>query len=401
MSERTPLNFKSILKKLLPAKLKILLSALRESVSFYPHYVMGRGTARPPESVSIEVTYLCNCRCKMCPLYGNHTHDGRKIREESAGKKELTAAEYKELFRDLRDGGVKRVSFTGGEPFIRSDMLEIVQHAVDLGLEVSFNTNGALLTREAAKSLIDLRVESIYFSLDGTEETHDNIRGAGVYKRLLEAIDFINEEKKLRGRSKPSISFGCVISRLNENNFSELVKIAKDKNAFLSIYPVFFSSEKEVESTLKLFPGEKFIKSESKSLPDSVIDVDVDVLYNETKRAVSLSEALKQPIQIVLKRRKDIERWFCKDSCFPVNKCFFPWASAFINPFGIVYPCSISLPMGDIRSSSFMKIWNGQKYREFRKRLKSKKLFPFCSRCCMLYPNMPGKLWNHLPKIGR
>lgn len=392
---------KDVLKRLLPHQLKILLSALREAVGFYPHYVMGNGAARPPESVTIEITYLCNCRCQMCPLYGSHTHDGNRIKKESTNKRELTAAEYKELFNGLRGGGVKRVAFTGGEPFIRSDMLEIAGYAADLGLEISFTTNGALITKAIAKSLVDLRVQSIYFSLDGTEETHNNIRKAEVYKRLLEAVDFINEEKKLRGRTEPSISFGCTVSRLNENNFSELVKIAKDKNAFLNIAPVFFSSEEETESTLKFFPGEKLIKLEDKSLPDSVIGADIDTLYNETKRAISLAGIFRQPIQIILKKRGEIARWFGKGSYFPANKCFFPWSNARIDPFGTVYPCSISLTMGDIRSDPFMKIWNDRRYREFRKKLKGEKLFPSCSRCCTLFPNTPHKFWSYFPKIGR
>lgn len=94
-------------------------------------------------------------------------------------------------------------------------------------------------------------------------------------------------------------------------------------------------------------------------------------------------------------RKSEIYRRFMDDSYSYVDKCFYPWYEIRINPYGVVYPCSMNVDMGDLRKKPLSKIWNNQKYIGFRKALKENKLFPKCKKCCKLN----NKIWDYLPKL--
>ena len=73
-------KIKYILKKRIPlVVLKNINGFLGAIGSYYPSYLFGNGKIQLLKKVAIEITFKCNCRCQMCPLYGIHTHGGRKI----------------------------------------------------------------------------------------------------------------------------------------------------------------------------------------------------------------------------------------------------------------------------------------------------------------------------------
>jgi radical SAM protein with 4Fe4S-binding SPASM domain len=78
------------------------------------------------------------------------------------------------------------------------------------------------------------------------------------------------------------------------------------------------------------------------------------------------------------------------------HRCFYPWLNMRVDPFGNVYPCSVDVRLGSLRSSSARDVWNGEEYRSFRKALKKADLFPMCARCCAL----GNRLWNKLPNLS-
>ncbi|MBI5555359.1 MAG: SPASM domain-containing protein [Elusimicrobia bacterium] len=77
------------------------------------------------------------------------------------------------------------------------------------------------------------------------------------------------------------------------------------------------------------------------------------------------------------------------------SKCFIPWYSGRVSPYGDVYPCSIDVKIGNIRQTPFSVLWNSPRYKDFRNTLKRQGLFPKCAKCC----NLNTKLWNYLPSI--
>lgn len=118
-----------------------------------------------------NVTKGCNLACEHCYAAAADPVDG-----------ELSTAEGKRLLDDLVEYGVPVVLFSGGEPLVRSDLVELVKHAADAGLRPVLSTNGTLLTRERARTLREAGLAYAGVSLDGHRETNDAFRGrAGAF----------------------------------------------------------------------------------------------------------------------------------------------------------------------------------------------------------------------------
>jgi len=79
-----------------------------------------------------------------------------------------------------------------------------------------------------------------------------------------------------------------------------------------------------------------------------------------------------------------------------VEKCFYPWKTFRISPYGDVYSCSIDVAFGNVRDQSVIDIWNNEAYQTFRRALKKRRLFPKCAKCCALN----NEFWKYLPTIG-
>lgn len=386
-----------ILKKIVPYVVLKNFEGLTEAiVSYYPQYLFGNGKIKTLKQVSIEVTFRCNCRCKMCPLYGLQVEGGKDLIKAIKEDKELTLFEFSQLFQDLKELGTCSVNFTGGEAFLRKDILDITRLARNSDMEVSFTTNGGLISKEIAREIVDLGVNNITISLDGTRDLHEDIRGAKIFDKIMEAVDYIREEKKRQRRSNPSLNFLCTVSTLNQNNLAGLVEIAKQKELPLTIDPIIFTTQDDWDITKKML-NDGFIKKESFVMPENIGKVDVDILENELHKVFSLAKDVGQEVYVSIAGKKARRKFFGDQKYAISNKCFSPWYSCRIDPYGNVYPCSLSISMGNLRKSNIKDIVNGDRFVNFRKRLKKEGLFPFCKKCCVLYSH--NTFWNYLPKI--
>jgi MoaA/NifB/PqqE/SkfB family radical SAM enzyme len=76
-----------------------------------------------------------------------------------------------------------QLTFTGGEPLIRRDLFDILEHVLTHHPSFRFAilTNGTLLTHEAVRKLSEFHPLFVQVSIDGSERTHDEIRGKGSY----------------------------------------------------------------------------------------------------------------------------------------------------------------------------------------------------------------------------
>ena len=125
-----------------------------------------------------EFTLKCNLRCSHCG--------------SSAGKareNELSTKECISLCESLAELGCEEVSLMGGEPFLRDDWFSVGSCIRDLGMDLSFVSNGTIDVERA----VSLEPKVVGISLDGSEETHDRIRGKGSYVRAMRAIELLKE----------------------------------------------------------------------------------------------------------------------------------------------------------------------------------------------------------------
>ncbi|MBN1471569.1 MAG: radical SAM protein, partial [Syntrophaceae bacterium] len=102
---------------------------------------------------------------------------------------ELTTEEGKKLIDDLAAFGSPVILFSGGEPLIRKDLLELARYARDKGMRAVISTNGTLITKDVAAKLQKVGLSYVGVSLDGLEKTHDRFRGKkGAFAAAIEGI---------------------------------------------------------------------------------------------------------------------------------------------------------------------------------------------------------------------
>ena len=128
-----------------------------------------------PLTVIFNVTNRCNNSCKHCyAAYPN--------RDNSF---EMNTDQAKRLIKDLKDNGCLRVSFSGGEPLLREDIIELIDCAKKNGMAVTLNSNGILVS----KYLNELKkLDALAISLDGHPEHHNILRGKNSGEKAIEGI---------------------------------------------------------------------------------------------------------------------------------------------------------------------------------------------------------------------
>ena len=118
--------------------------------------------------ISWNTTNACNMFCKHC-----YREAGCKAEEE------LNTQEAKTLLNQIAKAGFKIMIFSGGEPLMRPDILELVKHATSLGLRSVFGTNGTLITEEMAYKL-----KEAYHRRNGLQIKRSRCYGYGYFTRL-------------------------------------------------------------------------------------------------------------------------------------------------------------------------------------------------------------------------
>ena len=112
-----------------------------------------------PLAVLAELTHRCPLQCPYC---------SNPLELERAGS-ELTTEEWKKVLTELAEIGVLQIHFSGGEPTARKDLVELVQHASDVGLYSNLITSAVLLTRERLAALADAGLCHVQISFQGSE----------------------------------------------------------------------------------------------------------------------------------------------------------------------------------------------------------------------------------------
>jgi len=126
-----------------------------------------------------NVTRKCNLKCAHCYAHADSNGcDG-----------ELSGEQGKSLIEDFAAYGVPVVLFSGGEPLLRKDIVELAGFAVDKGMRAVISTNGTLITRDKAHRLRDVGLSYVGISLDGMQAVNDRFRGvSGAFQAAVEGI---------------------------------------------------------------------------------------------------------------------------------------------------------------------------------------------------------------------
>ena len=128
-----------------------------------------------------NMTQRCNLKCVHC--YAQAV-------DPSAHKDQISNAKAKEIIDDLAQFGAPVILFSGGEPLVREDLVDLAKYAISKGMRAVISTNGTLITKSKAKELKEVGLSYVGISLDGNEAVHDSFRGVkGSYKQALKGVE--------------------------------------------------------------------------------------------------------------------------------------------------------------------------------------------------------------------
>lgn len=131
-----------------------------------------------------NITRACNLNCVHCYARAVHHSD----------ENELTTQEGFTLLNDLAAFEVPVILFSGGEPLVRPDLIELANYAVGKGMRAVISTNGTLIDKKKANELKKVGISYVGISLDGLEKVNDHFRGMdGAFKMALKGIDNCRE----------------------------------------------------------------------------------------------------------------------------------------------------------------------------------------------------------------
>jgi MoaA/NifB/PqqE/SkfB family radical SAM enzyme len=315
--------------------------------------------AYKPIYVKIKVNYGCNLKCEMCKHW-------RETREPP-----ISMNRFKEVITELGELGCKKIHFSGGEPMLRPQIPDLVEHATGLGMRVTMTTNGTLIDKVKAKRLVEAGLRGVNISIDSpNRKMHEKIRGVeGSFKQTTRAVALFN---KYSHKGKLTVRINTVVGRSNYQTLAALPELAHELGADgINLIPVDDHCGEHLSMRKKdiaLFNAEiaPLIEQRAQELKINIADEDA-YPFGRDDSQVKLARAGRYA--------------FGYYNRFP---CYAPWTHSLIDFNGLVYVCCMTReqikPLGDIRKQSFTELWEGSAYRQIRLNMHPPALKP-CQRC--------------------
>lgn len=325
---------------------------------------LGLLTPANPITLTYSVTAACQSRCKTCNI-------GLKFQQNPKRKaNDLSLAEIEKVFKSL--GQIYFFNISGGEPFLRGDLPEIIGLACEyLKPKIIHTPTNAI----ASKRIRDLTIKSLEIirrynpkvpftvkpSIDGVGERHDEIRGIrGNFKKLEKTISYLKEIEK----DYPNfhLELGTVISNFNIDHLSEIedyvhsVGVQSYRNEIAEQRTEFFNLTEPITPDAETY--ERLIREFSEKIRENVAKKRELAKITESFRLVYYDLVVR-----ILREQRQ------------VIPCYAGISNVHINYDGEVWPCCVlgySQPMGFLREQNydFQKIWHSDQANKVRRYIK-------------------------------
>lgn len=347
---------------------------LEELLGFYA----GREISQPlipPEHVYFPLTSRCTLKCEMCDV----------VKFPSRTEDELSTPKVKEIILQIKELGTKHIIFSGGEPFLRKDLLEILEFAASCGIEnTALVTNGILLDEQTIERLIKIKLTHITVSLDGLEKTNDSIRGRSTFKKITGNIDKLIFLKHKFSSLLPTVGINFTIMNKNIEDMLDMVKFAKKKKYNAIIFqPVLFSNISMYEKkTSILWPSQENLAKLEK-IVSKLIKLKTSKFGLDINTDISILKALPD--------------YFKGEKLTSDFKCYEAIKRLVITCAGKVWSCMGIY--GDLKENSLKEIWFSEEAMEVRKKIKY--CNAHCLQDCVYLPSdIIGKTKSLLRKVS-
>jgi radical SAM protein with 4Fe4S-binding SPASM domain len=290
-----------------------------------------------PHRFDLAVTYRCNNECIHC--YAASPRE----------KEELSTEQWKKVI-DIIAELSNAVVFTGGEPLLREDIVDLVDYSKNL--VAGLITNGRLLANYM-DALEKAELDHVQITLEGFEKVHNRIVGADAWKETVEGIK----------KSVDSSVFTLTNTTLMKYNYKDVEKfihflsdLGLERVAFNSI---IYSGKAKREYALSLKELEWALETITRTCDELGLEL---VWYTPTKRCEI------DPVEYGL----------------GLKVCSAARINVTVEPNGDVIPCqSWFEPMGNILTDPWERIWNSELAQYIRKR----EYMPESCKECEMYKN--------------
>lgn len=305
---------------------------------------------------TVIVTYRCNARCSMCNRY----------KAPSKAEEEISIETIKKLPQ------MYFTNITGGEPFIRTDLKEVVRELYKKSDRIVISTNGFFIDR-----IIDLCKEfpqiGIRISIEGLEKTNNEIRGLNDgYQRGYSTL------KKLREIGMKDVGFGMTV---------------QDKNApdLVPLYEI--SNEMDMEfATASLHNSFYFVEARNIIKDRPMVAKNFETLVNRLLESNSPKKWFRAYFNHGL-----INYIYGQKRLLP---CDMSFDTFFIDPYGDVMPCNGTKDkevMGNLNRQTWEELWHSPEAEQVRKKVR------YCDRECWMIgsvsPAMHKYIWRVIPWV--
>lgn len=300
---------------------------------------------------TVIVTYRCNARCTMCSRY----------KAPSRPEEEISVETIKKLPR------MYFTNITGGEPFIRTDLKEIVRELYKISDRIVISTNGYFTDR-----ILDLCREfpqvGIRISIEGSEKTNNEIRGLdNGFQRGYQTL------KKLRKMGMKDVGFGMTVQ---DRNAKDLVPLYKLSNKMGMEF-----------ATATLHNSFYFVESRNIIHDRPMVAKNFEALINELLKSNSPKKWFRAYFNHGL-----INYIYGQPRLLP---CDMSFDTFFIDPYGDVMPCNGTKDkevMGNLNTQTWEELWNSPQADRVRRKVRH------CDRNCWMIgsvsPAMHKYIWE-------
>lgn len=298
---------------------------------------------------TVIVTYRCNARCNMCNRYKKPSNPDEEISIETI--KKLPPMYF--------------TNITGGEPFIRQDLKDVVRELYKKSDRIVISTNGFFTDR-----IIDLCKEfpniGIRISIEGLEDTNNKIRGLedGFNKGLTTL-------KKLVEMKHPDVGFGMTVQDANAKDLVPLYKLSDEMNmefATASLHNSFY-----------------FVEAKNIIKDRPMVAQNFEDLINELLKSNSPKKWFRAYFNHGL-----INYIYGQKRLLPCDMAFDTF---FIDPYGDVMPCNGTKEkqvMGNLNEQSWEELWNSEQAERVRKVVRN------CDRNCWMIGSVSPAMHKYI-----
>ncbi len=299
---------------------------------------------RKPKFGVIEVIRSCPMRCKMCNNWKADPVQGL-----------ITADEIKTYISRLADFVNKpfEINLAGGEPLLRKDIFDIIQHIVSYNFTVSLTTCGYLLNKGMLKRIVSSGLTLMPISLDSLNRNlHDFIRGRrGTFKRVMKTFSYLLKNKGcLR-----NLTIQTIIMKPNLDEVTSIVKWAHQRGIAVSLMAIMRPNGVHPDPYWFRWGEYAFLWPDNCDEVCKVIDDLIELkesgyrIDNKKEQLIAFKEYYKNPTV------------FIKD-----GPCSLGDGIVNIGPDGSIYLCWEKGPLGNIKHDDIFELWYSDKASKLR-----------------------------------